>query len=355
MLDAKDNGQRALMDDLPIAIIIISQIDFNIKWVNNYTELWLQRSRQSLLHKPLSEITESPELLAVPISRVIETGGSVIADDITLRRADEANTPCQLTAFPRGENVALIIRETKAGRITGRSLQDSDTVEALGRMLAHELKNPLAGIKGAAQLLASEAKSEEAKELIALITTETDRIRRLADRMEAFGSVSLESLEGVNIHTVLRQTRLLAQSMNGNILFHENYDPSLPDVSGNRDALMQVTLNIIKNALEAISQYKIGNEIILQTAYRAGMSRSETGSTLALPVEIRITDNGPGIPAHIRSQLFHPFVTDKPAGRGLGLTLVSKIIHAHGGIIEVNSKPGKTTFSILLPAYKDRG
>ncbi|WP_017930539.1 two-component system sensor histidine kinase NtrB [Robiginitomaculum antarcticum] len=355
MVELKDIHQLALMDDLPIAIVIITQSDHKIQWLNNHAELWLQRSRQSLLNKSLSELTENPELLALPISRVSATGGPVIAEDIALRRADEANTLCHLTAFPVGNNVALIIREEPAGRVTGRSLQDSDAVEALGRMLAHELKNPLAGIKGAAQLLASEAKSDEAKELIALITTETDRIRRLADRMEAFGSISMESLEAVNIHTVLRQTRLLAQSMNGEIAFNENYDPSLPDVSGNRDALMQVTLNIIKNALEAIVQHKTGNEITLQTAYRAGMSRSETGRKLALPVEIRITDNGPGIPGHIRSQLFHPFVTDKPAGRGLGLTLVSKIIHAHGGIIEVSSKPGKTVFSILLPAYQNRG
>ena len=352
MIEAKNTELRALMDALPIAIVILSGDDRSVRWINNHAELWLQKSRLYFVGKPISELSEFPEKLLALTGRVIETSGAVIAEDVPVHRWDDPEALCHVTAFPAGDDVALILRQHRRANMTGNSDQDIDAVESLGRMLAHELKNPLAGIKGAAQLLSTEITSDEGRELISLITTETDRIHRLADRMEAFGTIAVEAMGPVNIHTVLRQARLLAQSMNGNIIFEEDYDPSLPDVIGDQDALMQISLNLIKNAVEAIAHHKTGNQITLQTSYRAGVSRQETGRLQALPVEIKFIDNGPGIPPHIRRQLFQPFVTDKPAGRGLGLTLVSKLVHAHGGMIETKSKPGRTVFSILLPTYQ---
>lgn len=351
MIEFKNKEQRALMDALPIAIVILSSEDRSVQWINNHAELWLQKSRLYFIGRPLSEIAEQSEKLVALTNRVIETRGAVIAEDVPVQRWDDPDTLCHVTAFPAGDDVALILRQHRRAGMAGNSDQDIDAVESLGRMLAHELKNPLAGIKGAAQLLSSEISSGEGRELISLITTETDRIHRLADRMEAFGTVAVESMGPVNIHTVLRQTRLLAQSMDGDIIFEEDYDPSLPDVMGNQDALMQVSLNLIKNAVEAIAHHKTGSQITLQTSYRAGVSRQDMDRLQALPVEIKFIDNGPGIPPHIRRQLFQPFVTDKPAGRGLGLTLVSKLVQAHGGMIEITSKPGRTIFSILLPTY----
>lgn len=352
MVEAKDIDQRTVMDDLPIAIVILSRQDYSVLWMNNHAELWLQKSRLHFIGKPLSELSENPDKLTDMIDRVIETSGSVIAEDMPVYRWDDPNALCHVTAFPAGDDVALILRQHPRVGMNGDSTQDIDAVGSLGRMLAHELKNPLAGIKGAAQLLRSEIVSEEGRELITLIATETDRIHRLADRMEGFGAVAIEAMEAVNIHTVLRQARLLAQSMDGDIIFEEEYDPSLPEVIGNRDALMQISLNLIKNAVEAIVHHKTGDKITLQTSFRSGVSRQETGGVQALPVEIKFIDNGPGIPLHIRRQLFQPFVTDKPAGQGLGLTLVSKLVQAHSGMIEVKSKPGRTVFSILLPTYK---
>jgi len=351
MIEAKDMHDRTVMDELPIPIIILSGKDHSVRWMNNRAEIWLQKSRQYFIGRPISELTDEPEKLAVPIKRVIDTSGAVVAEDISVRRWDDSDTLCHLTAFPAGEDVAIIMRQHRRASGLGNSSQDIDAVEALGRMLAHELKNPLAGIKGAAQLLASEISSEEGRELIALITTETERIHRLADGMEAFGSVKMDSMDAVNIHTVLRQARLLAQSMNSDITFEEDYDPSLPEVRGNRDALMQISLNLIKNSVEAIVHHKHGGKITLRTSYRAGVSRQEIGKRQSLPIEIKFIDDGPGIPPHIRRQLFQPFITDQPAGRGLGLTLVSKLIQAHNGIIEVKSKPDCTVFSILLPTF----
>ena len=219
----------------------------------------------------------------------------------------------------------------------------------MGRMIAHELKNPLAGIKGAAQLLRDDIGTEEGQSLIDLIGSEIDRIRRLADRMETLGDQDPENAERVNIHEILRRARRVIQSANPKLIFTERYDPSLPHAKGDADTLMQALLNLIKNAAEAIEAQGESGEIILETRFRTGVtSRNGSAGAAHLPIEIRIIDNGPGIAEHIADQLFQPFVSTKPEGQGLGLSLVSKVAAAHGGIVEVKSRPGKTKFSLLL-------
>ena len=225
--------------------------------------------------------------------------------------------------------------------------------EAVGRMLAHEIKNPLAGINGAAQLLRDDVKTDEGQKLIDLIRSEIGRIRRLADRMETLGDRNPENLSLVNIHEILRDARKLMQAtVPENIVFTEDYDPSLPETLGDRDTLMQALLNLIKNASEALEASGNGGEITLQTSFRSGVVRKGFSGRpdQGLPIEIRITDNGPGIPPRIREQIFQPFVTDKPSGQGLGLALVAKVAAAHDGLIELKSRPGRTVFSLLLPA-----
>ena len=220
-------------------------------------------------------------------------------------------------------------------------------------MLAHEIKNPLSGIRGAAQLLES-GLSDADRALTRLICEETDRIVRLVDRMEAFSDQRPLKREKINIHTVLDHVKQLARSgFARHVRFTENYDPSLPPLAGDHDQLVQVFLNLIKNAAEAIGDAPHG-EIELSTAFRPGVSLRMRGQERAvgLPLEFRVRDNGRGVPEEILSHIFDPFVTTKTSGTGLGLALVAKIINDHGGVIECESKPGRTCFRILMPMYR---
>jgi two-component system nitrogen regulation sensor histidine kinase GlnL len=211
------------------------------------------------------------------------------------------------------------------------------------------VKNPLSGIRGAAQLLEQDA-DDAGRQLTQLICDETDRIVALVDRMEAFSEHLPLSRSGVNIHEVLERVRRIAQSgFARHVHFAEDYDPSLPLVHGNRDLLVQVFLNLVKNAAEASPVS--GGEIVLSTGYRQGrrLVTHHGGPAQRLPLMVSIADNGSGIPDDLKAHLFDPFVTTKRNGTGLGLALVAKAIGDHGGIIEFDSQPRRTVFRIFLP------
>jgi len=242
-------------------------------------------------------------------------------------------------------NMAQMIERQFTHRAAARS------VSGLASVLAHEIKNPLSGIRGAAQLLEQNL-SDADRALSQLICSETDRIRNLVDRMEVFGDERPLTKEPVNIHDVLDHVRRLCETGFGRgIRFIEDYDPSLPPVAGNRDKLVQAVLNLVKNAVEAIGDNNAQGRIIIQTSFRPGVRLSVQGadSRISLPLMIQIEDNGSGVPEHLKEHLFDPFVTTKPYGTGLGLALVAKIINDHGGIIELDSEPTRTVFRVLLP------
>ncbi|MET0746114.1 MAG: ATP-binding protein [Microvirga sp.] len=256
-----------------------------------------------------------------------------------------------------GADVVVMLQEKTIAEKMDRQLTHrgaARSITALGAMLAHEIKNPLSGIRGAAQLLEQSA-DEDDRLLTRLICDETDRIVKLVERMELFGEERPIDRGPVNIHGILDHEKPQAQSgVARHIRFVENYDPSLPPVLANRDQLIQVVLNLMKNAAEAIGLDTPDGEIILTTAFRTGVRLHVPGARerLSLPIEVSISDNGPGIPPDLVGDLFDPFVTTKASGTGLGLALVAKIVGDHGGIIECDPAPRRTTFRILLPMHR---
>lgn len=336
-----------LVDDWPFPLFKLDETD-TIVWANQAAQEWLGKSIRQISSKNMWDIIETdPDTRAIAMKARAQSG-AITSRHIAVKKkgAKGEGQIAHLTAYPTMEGTGFSIwfvgPEPRAAKMGGQ------VVTGMGRMIAHELKNPLAGIKGAAQLLRDDVDTEEGLALINLIGSEIDRIRRLADRMEKLGNDDPAIIEQVNIHALLRQARRIIQSANPDVVFDERYDPSLPHASGDPDTLMQAILNLIKNAAESAGA---SGHIRLETSFRSGVRGGK--SARHLPIQICIIDDGPGIEKDMLAQIFQPFVTTKPEGQGLGLALVSKVAAAHEGLVEVQSIPGRTVFSLLLPSPGD--
>ena len=358
----RDGDGEALLSALPHPILIIGS-DQSIVFANSAAEAFFTMSVATLKRSRITDIVAFGCPLLGLIEQVQATGATV--NEYGIEVATPRFSGAKLIDVYGGPlpddpaNIFILLQQRSMAQMIERQLTHraaARSVSGMASVLAHEIKNPLSGIRGAAQLL-EPGLSDDDRALAQLICSETDRICNLVDRMEVFGDERPIVKDAVNIHDVLNHVRRISEHGFGRDLrYVEDYDPSLPPVLGNRDKLVQAFLNLIKNAAEAIGDRRDTGRIILQTAFRPGVRLSVPGSDtrVSLPLMIQIEDNGVGIPEHLKPHLFDPFVTTKPSGTGLGLALVAKIISDHGGIIECESEPKRTVFRVLLPMEQQR-
>jgi two-component system nitrogen regulation sensor histidine kinase GlnL len=350
----------ALLAALPNPIITLDRQGI-VRFLNPAAEQFLGVSTVSMRGNSLAEIILPQSPVFALVDAVWRAGGSISEYDVLLEGPRFPGRLVTIEGALTGEGPEILVLSLHERSIADKMDRQmthrnaARSITAMAAMLAHEVKNPLSGIRGAAQLLEQDADGP-GRELTQLICDETDRIVALVDRMEAFSDHRPIERSAVNIHEVLDRVRKIAQSgFARHVRIAEEYDPSLPPVDGNHDLLVQVFLNLVKNAAEAAPAS--GGEITIATAYRHGLRLSLPGSDtrVHLPLMVAVIDNGPGIPENLEPHLFDPFVTTKRNGTGLGLALVAKVIGDHGGVIEFDSQPRRTAFRVFLPVVPPNG
>jgi two-component system nitrogen regulation sensor histidine kinase GlnL len=344
-----------LLANLPSPLVALDQ-ELCILAVNPAAEHLLSASARVLLGRPLADLL-APHARLLDLARHVQSGAGSLSDygmELALARGEVVTVDCHLAPIVERPGALLLLLHpcSVAHRIDARRAQRGSTrsIAGLAATLAHEVKNPLSGIRGAAQLLEPVVPAED-RALLALICEETDRIVKLVERMEAFGDGAPIERRPVNIHQVLEHVRRLAESgFARHVRFVELYDPSLPEVEGDRDRLIQAFLNLVKNAAEAVPAE--GGVITLSTHYRHGvrLALGHARTAQELPIVVEVKDNGPGVPPDLEDHLFEPFVTTKPKGRGLGLALVAKVVADHGGVVSLERGDPGTIARVRLPA-----
>lgn len=344
---------------LPYPVIVVNGND-EIDFINGSAENFFEYAKSYLVGRHIGKVLPPDSPVHSLLSQVRTDSVSISEYDVDLALQRGGGRGFSIHVAPLGDEtgaVVLSFHAQAAARNMERQLSHRSaarSVSAMASMLAHEIKNPLAGIRGAAQLLDPVVKPED-QELTQLICDETDRICALVDRMGVFVADGPLDRTAVNIHEVLeRVQRSAVAGFARHVKFSNDYDPSLPPVVGNHDQLIQVFLNLVKNAAEAVSRQK--GEIKLKTGFRRGVRVAVPGGKerVHLPLMITVSDNGPGMSDEIARHLFDPFITTKSGGTGLGLALVAKVIDDHGGIIEFDTTSGGTEFRVFLPVYEER-
>ncbi len=349
-----------ILNALADAVLVVRS-GGSINYANLAAEQFFDASLAQMRRRGLGHYLPADSPVFALIDQVFATGKLVREHGLTLETPRVGSQVVTLQVAPiveESDAVVVSIQAQSIAHMIDRQLTHrgaARSVTAMAAMLAHEVKNPLSGIRGAAQLIEVGLVGED-RALTRLICDETDRICALVDRMEILADRPPTARVAINIHQVLEHVKAIALAgFAKGLRIREEYDPSLPPVLGDRDGLIQVFLNLLKNAAEAVA--KEGGEIVLATAFRQGFRLAMPGSDrrVELPLAVTVSDNGSGIPEAVRAHLFDPFVTTKAKGTGLGLALVAKIIDDHGGVVEFASETGRTVFSVMLPVFRPQG
>ncbi|MBC7739515.1 MAG: PAS domain-containing sensor histidine kinase [Candidatus Saccharibacteria bacterium] len=347
----------SIWQSLPMPALLIAQDD-RIMTINLAAETFLNASARSVTGELVTQRIPLDDSLRLALDRCRANKSEVFLNDVSFTFGERPTTSCSIQIAPLQDSpqTLLMLIQPRAiadrfGRARGASSAAKSAI-GMAEMLAHEIKNPLAGISGAAQLISMNANAED-RELTDLIVEETRRIVKLLEQVEQFGNIRPPDRRAINIHDALDRARRSAQiGYASQMMIVEDYDPSLPATFADPDQLMQVFLNLIKNATEAAKDgpHQGRGTIRLRTFYdRSLRLRRKDGTQATLPLQVEIIDDGPGIPTDFAQDIFEPFVSGRENGTGLGLALVSRIIADHGGWISVDSVPGKTVFRLSLP------
>jgi len=347
MSDFNSNG--ILLDSLSTSVVVIDH-NLRIRYVNNAAESLFEFSRKQMVSNPINSFIAHNSLNHEQLAKTIERQDSFTQGELTLifSHGKHCIVDFMANAFEKEEEVLLLLEFVQIDQQRKLS-QDNQhwahqqAAKELIRGLAHEIKNPLGGIRGAAQLLEKELANEEQKEFTTLIMQQSDRLRNMVDKL--LGPNAVPNVKKQSVHRAIEQIRsLIAFEAGEGIEIVRDYDPSIPDIGIDSDMIQQAILNIARNALQALNSR---GKLVLRT--RIQRQQLIQGVLQPLCIEIKIIDNGPGIAPEIKNTLFYPMVTTKSDGTGLGLSIAQSLIEHHRGKIEVESWPGHTEFSILLP------
>jgi two-component system nitrogen regulation sensor histidine kinase GlnL len=347
---------NALWNSLPVPALLLNRDD-TIAQSNPAAEAFLNLSTKALVGSSVWDKVMIDSPLEAAYARASENRSSLFVNDVDVSSGERMPMQCNIQFAPlnepdgkSGEQMLMIFEPREMAmrmNTSAKSVRAARSAIGMAEMLAHEIKNPLAGITGAAQLL-SMTLSNEDRELTDLIVEESRRVVKLLEQVEQFGNLQPPNRQPVNLHDVLDRARQSASvGFGAHMMFLEDYDPSLPPTYADPDQLLQVLLNLLKNASQARSA---GGTITLHTFYEPSLRmQRKDGSAARLPLQIEIIDDGPGLPPDIAADVFEPFISGRENGTGLGLALVSKLIADVGGWISVDSVPGRTVFRVSLP------
>lgn len=345
-----------ILASLPNPVFVVDGDDQFI-YLNNAAEMFFQSSQVILIDTPLWTLIPADSALFSMLARarsqqvsVADQGVELAGPRLGLKLVNVQISPFTERGHVEGRLLVTIQERALAERLRGQSIFHgaARSISAMAALLAHEVKNPLAGIKGAAQLLQADLGPEDC-DLTKMIVEETDRVAALLDRMEGFAGGASMIFGPVNIHEILDHClTVTSASFGAHLKVSRSYDPSLPPMEGHRDLLIQTFINIIKNASEVTDKK---GELSINTSYSRGrrLSIGSPRTQLHVPIQVEVIDNGPGIPTEIRDHIFDPFVSAKTGGSGLGLAMVASVVADHGGMVEVDSSVGRTTFRLNFP------
>ncbi len=340
----------SILENIGVALIVCDD-QFVVQDVNAACEDLLGISRRSLLNKVLADILVTETNIQAIVKRALSNDSRYTLREILLSHPDGAEVDVTITPFRTRQGTACVTLEiNRIDRISrlareSNNIEQQNTNRLMMRSMSHEIKNPLSGLRGAAQLLDAELSNPELKEFTSIIIKEADRLKNLVNRV--MGSHRQYDKAPVNIHYVVEHiVRLIEASEGDKLLLHRDYDPSLPELSGDVEQLIQAILNVVKNAVEAQGG---GEKIVI--GFRTRLERSFTiGKELHRNlIKLQIWDEGQGVPEELQSIVFNPMITGRAEGTGLGLSITQEIIQRHNGLVNLETYKGRTCFAFYLP------